>query len=178
MRILLAGLLGGLAMYVWSTVAHVATPLGSIGVSTLPNESTTVANLASSIGDKAGLYLFPANMNASSSAASAPGGLLVFRPNAPTTLQTSQLVAEFVTELVEALLAAWLLAQTAIVGYALRAGFVTVVGVVAAVVANIPYWNWYGFPLSYSLAYGFIEIVGFLVAGLVIAALLRPRTMA
>jgi hypothetical protein len=178
MRLLVAGLLGGLAMFVWSFVAHELTPLGSYGISTLPNESTTVANLASSIGGKAGLYLFPAPVGASASAATAPGGFLVFNPKTPTTLQPSYLVVEFVTEVVESLLAAWLLLQTALATYAMRVVFVGVVGVTGAIVTNVPYWNWYSFPLGYTLGYSLVEVVAFLVAGLVIAAVLRPRTTA
>src|SRR6185369_17292876 len=114
LRILVAGLLGGLAMYIWSSIAHVATPLGTVGVSTLPNESVTVDNLGSSIGDTGGLFLFPMNPTASASAATAPGGLLVYNPKSPTSMQPSNLILEFITELVEAILAAWLLAQTAL----------------------------------------------------------------
>ncbi len=178
LRILIAGLLGGIAMYIWSSVAHVATPLGTLGVSTLPNESVTVDNLASSVGDKGGLFLFPMNMNASTSVAAAPGGFLVYNPKSPMSMQPSNLVLEFVTELVEAILAAWLLAQTALTGFVQRAGFVTVVGVVGAIVTNVPYWNWYTFPLTYTLAQIFVTVVAFLVAGLAIAAYLRPKSAA
>jgi hypothetical protein len=177
MRILIAGLLGGLAMYVWSTVAHLS-PLGMVGISTLPNESVTVGNLVSSIGDKGGLYLFPANMSGKPSAATAPGGFLVYNPKSPTSMQPKTLAIEFLTELAESILAAWLLAQTALAAYGMRVAFVTVVGLTGAIVTNIPYWNWYAFPLDYTLVYSFIEIVGFLAAGLVIAAVLRPRTTA
>jgi hypothetical protein len=176
MRILLAGLLGGLAMYAWSTVAHVFTPLGAYGVGTIPNESVVVANLASSMGDKGGLYLFPSDMRAS--AETAPGGFLVYNPHQPTQMRPSNLIVEFVTELLEALAAAWLLAQTVLAGYGARVGFVTAIGVVGAVMTNVPYANWYGFPLGYTLAYMFVEIVAFLAAGLVIAAVLRPKPTA
>jgi len=44
------------------------------------------------------------------------------------------------------------------------------------VTTNIPYFNWYHFPLDYTLAYGFIEWVGYAVAGLVLAAMLKPQT--
>ena len=57
MRTLLAGIAAGIAMFIWSSIAHVATPLGMVGVSTLPDESVTVGNLASAIGDKGGLPL-------------------------------------------------------------------------------------------------------------------------
>ena len=32
MRILLAGLIGGVVMFIWATIAHVATPLASAGL--------------------------------------------------------------------------------------------------------------------------------------------------
>ena len=59
MRILLAGLLGGIAMYVWSTIAHVATPLGTTGISTLPDEQVTMNALEATLAEQHGLYLFP-----------------------------------------------------------------------------------------------------------------------
>ncbi len=54
MRILLAGLAGAIAMFIWSSVVHMATPLATIGVNTLPNESVTVGNLASAIAGQSG----------------------------------------------------------------------------------------------------------------------------
>ena len=175
MRILLAGLAGGIVMFFWSFVAHDITPLGMVGVSTLPDESVTVGNLASAIGEKGGLYLFPMNTGSNVSAATGPGGFLVYNPKSPLTMSPRNLVVEFLTELVESLLAAWLLAQTALAGYAMRVSFVTVVGLTAAITTNIPYWNWYAYPLDYTLAYGLIELIAYLAAGLAIAALLRPR---
>ena len=175
MRIVLAGLAGGIVMFFWSFVAHDLTPLGMVGVSTLPNESVTVANLASSIGEKQGLFVFPFDMAGKPSAATAPGGLLVYNPHSPLAMTPRNLVVEFLTELVESILAAWLLAQTVLSAYAMRVGFVTMVGVTGAIVTNIPYWNWYTFPLDYTLAYSLVEIVAFLAAGLAIAALVKPK---
>jgi len=52
------------------------------------------------------------------------------------------------------------------------------VGLVAAITTNIPYLNWYSFPLDYTLAYSFIELAGYFVAGLVLAAILKPGAVA
>ena len=178
MRILIAGLAGGIAMFFWSFVAHDLTPLGMVGVKTLPAESVTVANLASSIGDDSGLYLFPVNKSGnapSASAATGPGGFLVYNAHSPLTMSPMNLIKEFLTELVESLIAAWLLAQTVLAAYAMRVAFVTAVGVVGAITTNIPYWNWYAFPTNYTLAYGAIEVIAFLIAGLAIAALVKPK---
>src|SRR3954451_14499307 len=43
MRVLIAGILGAIAMYVWSTVAHVALPLGQLGLSQMPNEAAVLS---------------------------------------------------------------------------------------------------------------------------------------
>ena len=76
--------------------------------------------------------------------------------------------------LLEAILAVFLLTQTGIQSFGGRIGFVVLVGILAAITTNIPYWNWYGFPSNYTAAYMFTEIVGFLVVGIV-AALLLPK---
>ncbi|HEV3410182.1 MAG TPA: hypothetical protein VG095_07800, partial [Chthoniobacterales bacterium] len=59
MKLLLAALLGAVAMFVWEFVAHMFTPLGEAGIGYLPNESTVSTALASSIGHQRGLYIFP-----------------------------------------------------------------------------------------------------------------------
>lgn len=175
-RILLAGILGGIVMYVWTSIAHVATPLGETGISTLPKEAAAMSALSASIGDGHGLYLFPARMSGKSAGPNeGPMGFLVYRPHVVYSLNPSNLAVEFVTELVEAIIAALLLSFAALSGYLSRAGFVTLVGITAAICTNVPYWNWYGFPTRYTLATAFIEIVGYLVAGLVIAWLLPAK---
>src|SRR5437588_12152785 len=59
-RIILAGILGGIAMFVWSSIAHMALPLGKTGVKELPNQQAIFAALQAGLGDKGGgLYLFP-----------------------------------------------------------------------------------------------------------------------
>jgi hypothetical protein len=80
---------------------------------------------------------------------------------------------EFGAELAESLLAVFLLAQTGLAGFAGRAGFVTVAGILAAISTNISYWNWYGFPCAYTVAYMTIQVVGFFCAGIVAALVLR-----
>jgi hypothetical protein len=184
MRIFLAGLAGAITMFVWTSVAHMATPLASTGISQMDNEGALGTALQTATGNKAGFYIFPgADMkdpNAMAKADAAmkihPSGLLIYHPPGATGITPVRLVAEFLTEFAEALIAAFLLAQTMLAAYAARAGFVTLLGVGAALTTNVSYWNWYGFPVSYTIAYASIEIIGYLVAGLVIAAILKPRT--
>ena len=175
-RILIAGLLGGLAMYVWSAVAHVATPLGSVGISTMPNEAAVTSAMQGALRGKPGLYMFPA---AAMEGGTAPGpsGILVYGDQS-TTMDATTLGSEAAVQLLEGVIAALLLSWTYLSGYLSRVGFVTLVGVVGALSTNPSYWIWYKFPGSFILATMFVDIVGYLVAGLVIAAILRPRAAA
>jgi len=84
---------------------------------------------------------------------------------------------EFGTELLEAILVVFLLAQTSIASFAGRVGFVLAAGILAAIATNVSYWNWYGFPGVYTAGYMFIQIVGFFLVGIVAAFVLRKTSV-
>src|SRR4029450_859248 len=84
---------------------------------------------------------------------------------------------EFVTQLLEAILVVFLLAQTGIGSFAGRVGFVLVAGILAAIATNVSYWNWYGFPTVYIASYMLIQIVGFFLVGIVAALVLRKTSL-
>jgi hypothetical protein len=192
-RVLLAGVLGGIAMFVWSSIAHVALPLGKTGIKEIPNEQAVLSGMQAQLGGTSGLYAFPgmglgpnptrqeenaAMQQYDQKLAANPSGILIYHPPGAKALTPGQLMTEFLTELVEALLLAWLLAQTSLATLASRMGFVTIVALMAAITTNVPYWNWYGFPASYTTAYMSIQFVDYLVAGLVAAVILKPRASA
>jgi hypothetical protein len=181
-----AGIAGGILMFIWTSVAHVALPLGKTGISSIPNEGPVLSAMHDAMGDKAGLYFFPwVDMNSKTAMADEaakmkvnPSGILIYHPPGKgVEMMPQTMLAEFIKEAITAIIAAFLLAQTMIAGYAARVGFVSLVGVVGALTTNASYWIWYGFPTSYTLAYGFIDFVSYVVAGLAIAAMLRkPAT--
>lgn len=183
-RILLAGILAGIAMYVWSSAAHIIGPLGRIGLSQIPNEQAVVSSMGGNIAQK-GLYFFPfmtpdATMQQQvDKLKTSPSGLLMYHPAGATGMTGVMLLTEFLVELLVSILAVWLLAQTRIQSYGGRVWFLTVVGLTACIMTNVQYWNWYGFPTSYTAASMFIELMGFFVAGLVAAKVLKtPQSAA
>jgi hypothetical protein len=192
-RLFRAGIAGGIAMYIWTSIAHLALPLSTAGIQEITNdEPALLAQMHSNLGEASGMYLFPSSgwksgdsseqRNAamkrySEKLATNPSGLLIYHPPGRKALTPGQLVTEFITELIEALLAVFLLGQTRLASYLARVGFITVIGILAALATNISYWNWYGFPGSYTAAYIVIEIIGFFVAGLAAAALLRKGAL-
>ena len=179
MRTILAGFAGGILMFVWSSIAHVALPLGQIGVSALPHEVTSIEAIATAMGDEGGLFIFP-DMRPGKPMAhktgSGPLGLLVYQPHGSYNMSPAQLAAEFAKQVIEALIAATLLSLTTLQSYGARLGFVALVGLVVAIGTNISYWNWYAFPLSYTLSYAAIQLVGYVAAGLAIAWVVPTRS--
>jgi len=104
-----------------------------------------------------------------------PSGILIYRPAGEKPISAGQLGTEFLIELIEALLVAILLSQTRLSGFASRLGFVIVAGLLATIATNVSYWNWYGFPATYTAAYMTTGIVGFSCAGLVAATVMKER---
>lgn len=189
MKILLAGLLGGIAMFIWTSIAHLFLPLGEAGIGEIPNEAAVLSALQNNIGDQTGLYIFPglgvgknatrrekndAMRQIAAKAASGPSGILMYHPTRQFMFG-KWMGIEFATQLVQAILAVFLLAQTRIGSFGGRVGFVLVTGILAAITTNVSYWNWYGFPGVYVASYMFIQVIGFLCVGIVAAFLLRKH---
>ena len=188
MRIVLAALLGAVAMFMWEFVAHAFTPLGTMGMGYLPKEDTISSALESAIGKERGLYMFPTGGLTKQSTAeeeekgmermmeemkTKPSGLVLYKAPGERFNFGANLAIQFVTDFVKLLLAVWLLAQTRFGTFGGRVAFITVAGVVAAITTNIPHWNWYGYPGDFTAAQIIMDVVGFLIAGLVIAFMFR-----
>jgi hypothetical protein len=187
---LLAAILGGLAFFMWSFVAHMLTGLAATGIQELPNEQAVVAAAKANI-PASGFYLFPGSglpPTASSSERmkamgtdavqakikAGPTGVLIFNAGPGEGVTPKRLMIEFVTNVIQIFLAILLLGQTRIVNFVGRWRFVTIAGFLAAISTNVSYWNWFGFPGNYTTAYIATIAVGFAVAGLVVAAMVKP----
>jgi len=194
-RAFLAGLLGGVAMFAWTSIAHMVLPLGDAGIKEIPNEQGVLSAMHSSLGEVPGFYFFPgtglgpdatieqkrAAMNQyGQKLAANPSGILIYHPAGAKAMTGGQLATEFLTELIESLLVVVLLSKTRLATFVSRLGFVVAAGVLATVATNVSYWNWYGFPASYTAASMTTGIVGFICLGAVTAALMKevPATMA
>ena len=187
-RIGVAGLLGAIAMFIWTAVAHMVTPLGSAGFSQLPNEGPALSAMHASAGEKPGLYIYPwadpstmtskAGMEAYAAKTKAgPSGMLLYRPpGGDAGMTPATLFQEFVKQLVVCLIGAFLLAEAKLSKFWERAGFIAAIGVVAALETNASYRIWYGFPGDYTAAQILISFMSYVFGGLAIGWWLKPST--
>lgn len=193
MKLVLAAVLAALAIFLWEFVAHMFTPLGEAGIDYLPKVEAVSSSLQSAIGAKAGMYMFPTGGLTTDSSREEkqkamermneemktnPSGLLIYKPAGTEFNFGKNLAVQFVTDLAKAALLLALLAHTALASFGRRVGFVVLAGVLAAIVTNIPHWNWYGYNPTFTMSQILMEIIGFFCAGLVIAWLYRPAPAA
>ena len=192
-RILLAAILGGLTLFVWMFVAHDILGLGEMGVGEIPNEAVVLSAMRGAIPE-AGFYIFPGfglgpkptreQRNAAmpeymKKYEQSPHGVLVYHPPSGPFHFGVLLGREFALNVLQALLAALLLSCGASGrSYGTRVGVVTIAGVLAAISTNVEYWNWYEFPGNYIAGYMTTQIVGFVLAGFVVAAFVKNTVVA
>jgi hypothetical protein len=190
-RILLAAILGGLTLFVWLFVAHELLGLGEMGVGEIPNEAVVLSAMRGAIPE-AGFYIFPgfglgpkptsAQRNAAmpeymKKYEQSPHGVLIYHPPSGPFHFGTLLGREFALNVLEALLASILLwCAAGGRNYGTRVGIVTVAGVLASISTNVEYWNWYEFPGNYVAGYMTTQIVGFVLAGFVVAAFVKNGT--
>jgi hypothetical protein len=185
-RVLLAGILGGIVLFLWGFIAHEVLPLGTVGLNDLPNEDA-VLNITRANISAPGIYVFPGpGLHSTASqeqkqalmkqalqkAATGPQGMIIYRPIGAQSFSL-QLMTEAGANILQALLAAFLLAQVGLRRFSSRVGFVFVIGLLTAVTTNISYWNWYSFPTNYTISYVSYLILGYLFVGVVAAAIVK-----
>ncbi len=194
-RILLAGVLAGIALFAWEFVAHMLTPLGQMGMKALSDEPKALAALTATVPES-GFYFFPAPefkpgmtmsqkneaMNAAmAKSADGPTGLLLFHNNGARLMFPRQMTIQFAADLAVMLLAAFLLAQmSTAAGFLSRLIPVVMLGFFSVLRVYVPLWNWYHYPKKYIAAQICVDLAGFLIGGLVLAKMVqsRSRTMA
>ena len=79
------------------------------------------------------------------------------------------LVNELLSNIACGIIAAFLVAQLRPMRFARRAACVTLLGVLAWAAVVFSEWNWYGFPVAYTLGAFVDQGVGFALVGLLLA---------
>jgi hypothetical protein len=185
-KVILAGILGGLVMFLWGGLWHDQLPVALAGLRSLPNEQAVLATMKANIPEP-GMYLFPglgvaddapfaqkkaAMKKLEENPPSGPQGVLIYQP-VGAGLSAKMLITEAVANIVQALLVAFLVAQVGVRRFSSRLGFAFVVGLVACITTNISLWNFYSFPSAWVLGQISFLVLGYFLVGIIVAAIVK-----
>jgi hypothetical protein len=187
-RLALGTLLGGIVLFVWSAIAWIFIPWPGDPLRTFTNEEA-VAQAVTANAPRSGNYLLPNEPKR------APGmteeqykaagqtamdkmsrGPMIFASVRLEPMNSNRaLLIQLLTQLGMALIASFLLLQTGRLSYKRRVLFVTLIGVIIFAGGHVDEWNWWSFSNAYMLMQFGAIVIGWLLASLFIAAVVRGR---
>ena len=180
MRVLVAGLIGGILMFLWGVVAHMALGLGNVGLKQPASESVVLSTLHEGLGDKAGVYILPSldpkKMGDAAEviayqqqAIRSPYAWVVYMPQGDDmTRMGPQIGRQWASDTLSALALAFVMGLAGL-GFRRRLTLAAVAVAFAWLSTMVPYWNWYRFPLDFTWAALIEQLIGWLIAGAAMA---------
>ena len=184
-KLILGSLLGGAVLFAWGMVSWMVLPWHNSTLTGFKNEDQFEEVLKIHAPEK-GVYVFPGMCHFESNLSEAekkammeksyekmekgPYVFAVVSPNGSGSM-TKCMIFGFIIQCLGAMLVTWLLSKTNFSCYMGRVIFTVVFGLGAGVVCFLPGWNWWGFPLNYTIVSMLDLIAGWFLAGLVLAKL-------
>jgi hypothetical protein len=183
-KIIKCGLIGGFVLFIWGAVSWSVLPWQKNQMQTFSNES----EVRSALGDRgnaSGLYLVPNVYGYSNDPAGlakaqgkmkeGPFAFVSLTAEGKNPSSAGSVIASLIVKIVGASLATWLLLKTASpMGYTKVVQYITMIGILLAVMSMVPLMIWFGFPANYVIG-SMIDIVfGWFFAGLAIARIVMP----
>src|SRR5215468_3838788 len=118
-KVLLPGILGGLAVFIWLSISHLVLPIGMMGFKTVPNSEDAVLNAMKSNIQEPGLYFMPGfDMSRKQTEAeqkalqtkyeAGPTAFLVFNPAGEKLITPGQLIRQALFQILGGLIAAFI----------------------------------------------------------------------
>ncbi len=180
-RVTLGAILGAVVLFVWMGVSWMALPWHCFTLGKFTHEDS-VASVMVANTERNGIYVLPNcnDMKKDSAAIEAmKKGPIVFaavQHNGYDVESPRPYIISFIIYLIGAFFVTFMVMQTKLVlTYGGRLWFVTAFGIAAGVLASFPEWNWWGFSFSYAIVSFFDFVIGWFLAGLMIAAVTGRR---
>ena len=175
--ILAGGILGGIALFAWCTVSWMFLPWHNATFRKFDQERVVEVVLQTNAPQK-GIYLLPSPATGTPEeqkttherAAKGPFAFVVMSPNGwgpmPFHIATGLLTQILGAGLVTGLL---VLVKKPKAAFVEKFSFVVLFALAAGVVCHLPFWNWWGFSIGFTLLSLADLLIGWSLAGLVIA---------
>jgi hypothetical protein len=101
-----------------------------------------------------------------------PTGLMNYSPGGEGPMTGRQLSSELLSDVLAGCVAAFAVSLT-VAPFGRRVLLVALLGLFAWLSISVSYWIWYRFPAAFIVAEGFDQVVGWLLAGVALAAMFK-----
>ncbi len=177
-KIMKCGLIGGFILFLWGAAFWTLMPWKKAQVKSFASERE-VANAIRNNIDGSGLYLLP-NLNdyvnkhsqleaAKERMSEGPFATVAVRAYGKNPNIGADAITSFILRVIVVSLATVLLLKTQRpLDFTRSVKFFTIIGLIVAFMSTIPYFLWFGFPLSFSIASIIETAFGWLFAGLAV----------
>lgn len=174
-KIMQCALIGGLILFAWGFISWMVLPWHQMNFKKFKDEAQ-VQNVIRDAAVGSGVYVLPHCCNRTEEdharAHQGPTMFAVVRMEGHH-MSTSHLVISLLTQILGAAVITWMLLQTKIKEYQKRVFFVTTAGFLVGLLGLVPSWNWWGVSTGYTIVLWLDLIIGWFLAGLVLARLCR-----
>lgn len=188
-QLALGAVLGAIVLFIWSTIAWIVIPWPGDPFRSFTNEDAVMQAITAN-APVSGNYLLPNEVKR------APGmtdeqykkatedaynrmsqGPMIFAAVrlGPMGSMGMLMLVQFLTQLLAALIATCLLLHTSGLSYGKRVGFITAIGILIYLGGKVDEWNWWSFSNAYMCMQLAAIVVGWFLAGLVIAKVVRGK---
>jgi hypothetical protein len=184
-RMLMAGVVGGVILFVWGFLAWGVLPIHKTTIHEISSQDSLITALQSALPQK-GVYLFPSmSQNAPSAEAEkqwqeryrkGPVGMIVYDPAGSEPMMPMQMLTGIIINIISAFFVAWFLARSTAYNapYIKRVAYCGMYGIFATTATTLILWNWFGEPGDWVTGLIVDNVVGWVLAGIGIAALMKP----
>ena len=168
------GIVGGIILFIWSAISWMILPWHMATLRGFSNEIAVIQTVTSN-SPQSGIYILPLKQRdvQQGQAQQSPQVFASINFQGMGTSMAEPMLICFLNQVITAILVAWLLSKATGLNYFGRVGFIVVFALAASLVTHIPYWNWFAFDTTYTLMIIVDTLIGWLLAGLVMAKLVK-----
>lgn len=182
-RVLVGSFAAAVVLFIWGCAAWMFLPTYT-NFKDITDEDAVVRTLGESLPEK-GVYYFPRHPGGRPDAladwnqrvSSGPTGIIVYNPTGHGAIGPRKFLIAFLVHWAAALCVAYVLSET-LAGkptFRRRWRIAALTGVVVSLAAYLPDWIWYGFPGRYIRNLMTDMILGWVMAGFILAYFIKTR---
>ena len=171
--LILAGILGGFVLFIWSAISWMALPWHTATLGIFGDPNAVLQAVAENVPNS-GVYVAPMGESEAVQQQIAAGPMVFASVRlGPMPSMAVLMMRGLLIYIVAALLGALLLSHTKPMSYGSRVAFLVIGAALVGVAGHLPQWNWWGFSLPFTAAEIADLLIGWSLAGLVMAKIIR-----